>query len=744
MTSIPRRASRSPHLPSIPPILSRDEAALARSRSPWLHAAVALAMSLATLCVAGLTRNPWFWVGPVVMATLLETVAVLCRRRGWDDAEVQGVQALMAIVEVIGFGAVAAHLSNPEGHFPGSVLHLFRDSITVVQTTWGTLPTSLGLVWLATSIVAVLTVVADLLVITLETPAWSVVPIFAIHLAPALAVAGDAPWWSFVLVAVAWLTILATDRAVTLHRPGVAGPAVVVTALTVCLALLGANALPLWGHLDLSRPTGNPSAPVRMTDPTVNLRRNLNNRSTASVLSYVTNSPDGEYMRLASLPRVSSTGWSLVPVDLASRSPGSVPGLIMQTHTRTVDVSVHRFASQYLPSPYAPISADVDSTWAWDPDSLAIISTSADHSHATVDLQYTLTVSSPDPDPATFDDTGVGTPSSDVYREVPGDVPRDIVELTHRITDREGTPVRKARAIQSWLRDTSRFSYDTTAPEGDGYQVLENFLLHSHRGYCIHFAAAMALMARIDGIPSRVSVGFLPGTMTHGVWNVQARQMHAWPELYLDGYGWVRFEPTAAVAPEPSWTREPGTTATPTPSASTSSATPTPSASPTPTSSSTPEPTAAVTPTASPAPTVPDRGGSSPGAGWVLVVLAVLIVLSIPVVVRACLARRRIRRGTPAAAWREVRAVWVDHGLQWPGGTPRQQVGLMGAGMDPGTREALGRLGLAEEQSLWSAADGTYPGIREDLTTVRRWVASSPGHRPHWLACLLPRSLFHR
>jgi hypothetical protein len=57
----------------------------------------------------------------------------------------------------------------------------------------------------------------------------------------------------------------------------------------------------------------------------------------------------------------------------------------------------------------------------------------------------------------------------------------------------------------------------------------------------------MAVMARALGIPARVAVGFLPGTPNEdGTRTVTLRDAHAWPELYFDGVGWVRFEPTPA------------------------------------------------------------------------------------------------------------------------------------------------------------------------------------------------------
>jgi hypothetical protein len=64
----------------------------------------------------------------------------------------------------------------------------------------------------------------------------------------------------------------------------------------------------------------------------------------------------------------------------------------------------------------------------------------------------------------------------------------------------------------------------------------------------VQFATTMAVMARTLGIPARVGVGFLPGdTAEDGSRVVTGKEAHAWPELYFEDFGWVRFEPTPAV-----------------------------------------------------------------------------------------------------------------------------------------------------------------------------------------------------
>ena len=703
-----------------------------------IHLAVALAMILATFSLIGLTTDPSFWIGPTAIIVVLEVVGLLCRRHHWDHAEVQGVQAILVVVIVVMMGGISASAVGSSGSFPVNALHLYRDTLTLIQTTDGHLPPSIGVIWLTTTVVAVLTVLADLLTITLESPGWSLAPLLVIHLAAVLIVRHDTPWWSFALVAASWLIILTVDHALRGGGPLTWLAAAIFSIIAITIATVFAAIAPVWGHLDFSRPAAAPSSPVRMSDPTIELRRNLHNTSTASVITYTTNSPDGEYLRMTSLSKVTDRGWGLIPVDLEHSAPESVPGLFGPSRTRTVDINITGFSSQYLPAPYGPIAADVDQTWAWDPQDLTIVSTSADHDHATSDMQYSISAQEPDPDPVTFDNAKAGTPNNSVYTEVPANVPSSIRDLTSRIIKGKSTPVTKAIAIQNWLRDSARFHYDINAPEGDGYQVLENFLLRTHRGYCIHFAASMALMARLEGIPSRVSVGFLPGDHARGTWKIRANQMHAWPELYFQDYGWVRFEPTAAVAPAPAWTDK--ETTIPSPS-STPSSSPTPS---TQTSTSSPEPSPAAahtsTPTSSPAPI---STADHEGFNWapLSAVLVILVILALPMLIRMLISRRRITRGSIAGIWREIRDLWIDHGLAWPDGTPRRQAAALVTDMDPDTSAAVKKLALAEEKDRWSSKDGHDNSLADDLGAVKAWLARTPTPRPHWLATWLPTSL---
>jgi protein-glutamine gamma-glutamyltransferase len=84
-----------------------------------------------------------------------------------------------------------------------------------------------------------------------------------------------------------------------------------------------------------------------------------------------------------------------------------------------------------------------------------------------------------------------------------------------------------------------------------GTNPTDEFLFETRRGFCEHYAGAFAVLMRMAGIPSRIVLGYLGGELNrvggyHMVWQSDA---HAWVEVLIDGRGWVRVDPTAAVDP---------------------------------------------------------------------------------------------------------------------------------------------------------------------------------------------------
>lgn len=105
-------------------------------------------------------------------------------------------------------------------------------------------------------------------------------------------------------------------------------------------------------------------------------------------------------------------------------------------------------------------------------------------------------------------------------------------------------PHAQARRLEAHLRDT--FSYEQGSPELSRLDALEEFLLRERRGHCERFASALALLLRMQGIPARVVVGFVPGARhwLSGWRDVRLRDAHAWVEAYFPERGWVQFDAT--------------------------------------------------------------------------------------------------------------------------------------------------------------------------------------------------------
>lgn len=100
-----------------------------------------------------------------------------------------------------------------------------------------------------------------------------------------------------------------------------------------------------------------------------------------------------------------------------------------------------------------------------------------------------------------------------------------------------------------WIRSEFGYTLSTPLP---GRHVADEFLFDWKQGFCEHYSSAFAILMRAAGIPTRVVTGYVGGYRnTFGsYWVVRRMDAHAWNEVWLEGRGWVRVDPTAAVAPE--------------------------------------------------------------------------------------------------------------------------------------------------------------------------------------------------
>ena len=116
-----------------------------------------------------------------------------------------------------------------------------------------------------------------------------------------------------------------------------------------------------------------------------------------------------------------------------------------------------------------------------------------------------------------------------------------IRSLTEEVTADCKNDYEKARAIEAYLRQYA-YSTDVDRPENDNY--IDRFLFEERRGYCTYYASSMVLMLRLCGIPAKYSIGYMH-TYTKEYSSVMSTEAHAWCEAYIDGFGWIPFEPTS-------------------------------------------------------------------------------------------------------------------------------------------------------------------------------------------------------
>ncbi|HWB89414.1 MAG TPA: DUF3488 and transglutaminase-like domain-containing protein [Acidimicrobiia bacterium] len=157
-------------------------------------------------------------------------------------------------------------------------------------------------------------------------------------------------------------------------------------------------------------------------------------------------------------------------------------------------------------------------------------------------------------EPGTVDDPAVAPPDLDRYVFLPEDTPTSIRNLARTLTLRAASDFERVWMLQSFFRDSGRFTYSTDVETGHTALDLEAWLTDptspNHRtGYCEQFAAAMAVLLRFVDIPSRVVWGFTPGSVesqANGPDVVVVRDVnaHAWVEAWLEPFGWVQFDPT--------------------------------------------------------------------------------------------------------------------------------------------------------------------------------------------------------
>lgn len=484
--------------------------------------------------------------------------------------------------------------------------------------------------------------------------------------------------------------------------------ATLVAGLAAGAALLGlgtAAVLPTGEGIDLNGGAGQGRGQLDVSNPMVEVRRGLVNQSHLEMLMVSTPRRTPRYLRLAALDHFEDGRWTPSARELPRENrvgngipeaPGlysSVPG---NAETHEIRYS-EAFSSQWLATPYPYLSVDISGgDYRYDERTLDVFNVDRNDSTTPTRDGYSVEAFFPAFDAEDLDTAGSAPQGvAESMTALPDDMPGEIERITARVVGEERTDYQRVVALQDWFRESGGFRYSLwDGPSTGGLEGLVGFLTTDKVGYCEQFATAMAVMTRTIGIPSRVAVGFgrPQSSPSDGTYLFTGESLHAWTEVYFEGYGWVVFDPTPAVqsGPAPAYSEgireDPRVDTGPT-----------------------------ATPSAQPAPTRPDR---APDAGtdptddqgtplWPVVVLGIALALAtVPRIVR--LRRHRERLGVlrddgsdpvalADAAWQELRATALDHRLTWTEArSPRVTLAGLHRQLDLDRAQA-GRLGVLSE-----------------------------------------------
>ena len=724
----------------------------------------------------------WLCAGPLAAALLL-------RRFGAPAPLVLPVQLVVLVFWTtwVWFPETAVGGFIPTGSTVAALVQLVDEGVQTANAYAPPAPATQGLVFLVALAVLACYLLVDWLGLGLGHVPLTGLPLLAIYTVPAALAPEGVPAMAFLPGAAAFLLLLGYDERERLGHWGrqissITGVrsehdqrrmntgAMNASATRVGAVALGSAAvLPLFvpvlppGSLGFGPGSGDGPGQVQVANPIVDLHRDLLQRSHDVAMQIRTTSTNVSYFRLAALDEFDGQRWKFSDRDVDSKFDlrgglTTPPGLNARTATRSDTYVVHvspAFSSDWLPVPYAPTAVEVGGQWRYDPHTLDIVTANDQENAAGRTYRVTSMQALP-----TFSelDTAGSAPTSinSRYTDLPDSVPVQVREIADRVTAKGGSRFQRAVLLQDWFRFEGGFRYSLQVPSGNSGNDILAFL-NNRVGYCEQYAAAMALMARELGIPARVAVGFLNASPVKssadarsGAPSVAGTQMrdyrytfadmHAWPELYFEGAGWVRFEPTPAArvgAAAPPYTtgdaNEPQLN--------------TPSIPGTPLPNDTQR---AAPPALNPGLAGGAGGGQSDSPStwwWVLAAVAALGLLS-PSVARVVVRRRRLSAtGSPVhraeAVWSELRDSMRDLGYDWSVDTPRRTASrlLPLLRRSEAAESALRRLALTVERARFAKAPGDGTTLEHDLRLVVEALKMRESRFDRLRAVLMPRSL---
>jgi transglutaminase-like putative cysteine protease len=750
-----------------------------------LTVSAAAASVMAAAALLPLTDDSGWFAKAVLLVCFQSAVGAAGRRLPLARPLTVLLQAVLSLVVLTVMFASQQALG---GLLPGpqalrQLGQVVQDGITDVSDFSIPAPVTPGIRMLLIGGVAIVALTVDAIAVTYNSAAPAGLPLLALYSIAAGLASSGASWLFFLLAAAGYLLLLLAEGRDRMSRwgrvfssppptgaPGGGQPlggttpvrgARRIGVMALGIALIAPAALPSLGSglLDTSNHGGQGGG--GQGGGSVNLvaalQDNLNQPRNHTVLSYTTNAKDssGMYLRIAALDKFDGKQWE--PSDQPTEPiPAQLPrpqGMAADVKFTPVTTKVRvdgSYVQGLLPVPFPALSVQAAGNWEFQPEGRMIV---GKHGQTASGENYDVTSMQVEPTAQQLTDARPATGRiAKQYEQVPSSLPAIVKQTALRETKGATSDYEKAVDLQRYFT-SGQFVYNTQAKAGTGVDAIARFL-QTKEGFCVHFAFTMAAMARTLHIPARVAIGFTPGEGNgDGVMTVGLKDAHAWPELYFEGIGWTRFEPTPYRGSAPDYTLTPSPHSSDNqPDLAPHTTAPAQTGTPTPTQSCRQDSVSADCGEAAAVPSGGSGGGGLGAARTALIALAALLVLLLPTT--PLLWRSRVRRrrlggggdragGTALSAWQEVVDTGWDYGVPPDESeTPRRAMARLvrDGRLDGAAAESAGVLSSAVEQALYAADPRPTPGLAEHVRRVHAGLRASAGRWGRVRAAALPRS----
>lgn len=670
-----------------------------------------------------------------------------------------------------------------------------------------------GLLFLTVFGIGLVAILTDLVTVGMRRPALAGLPMLGIYAVPVAVYPDSVSVVPFVFAAAAYLWLLVSDNVDRVRRFGrrftgegrdvdVWEPSPLAAAgrrlavLGVLLAIVLPLAIPQVSTSFFDQfgaegsggtgGKGNNRGGPGTVDLFADLAGRLNHTTITDLVKVTTNDANPYYLRFGVADELNANGFrTRTPSGQAIGNqlpdPNQRPsfGVVREKYAAQVEVSKN-FDMPMLPVYAEPVTTRrIGSDWSYDANMQIVFSLRSRSGGRGYEFEYVRSTYTPQ-ELNSSPELSVDNAIRRQFTSVP--LVAEVRSEVERLTKNATTPYEKVRAIYDFFSSKNGFRYDLSTQRGTSGQKIVDFIKNKV-GFCEQYAAAMAWLVRAAGIPSRVAFGFTRGSSQSSAdgrytFTLTNRNLHAWTEVYFEGFGWVPFDATpssfvagsvaSAWAPDPNQVTGPTSGPSVSPGAGGDPGDDIPGRDP-----GERDPDEALGPDGlpvAPAPTWP---------WWTLGgVIAILLLLSVPMLRRRALRSRRSRpAGAPLGgeavtgdtappgtmvvvegdverarnlaheAWDELIDTLIDFRVPADAAeTPRAVARRLVAEQQFGREAATGaaELGTAEERARYARIPVDPQPLSGSLRAVRRELSAGADRRTRFLAAVMPPSVTAR